>query len=77
MTAKEILHKIIANEKRYSVFGIGGDDRIYEDGAELPCSQNMVDDLYDHETGKSRLQWAAFFCPGPQNESRQGRPQAP
>lgn len=50
MTTQEILSAIEANEKQYAAFGIRGDSRLFSAGEELPCSQNMVDALYDHET---------------------------
>lgn len=54
MTAQEILTMIEKtkerNKKYYVAFGIRGDSREFSIGDELPCSQNMVDDLYDPET---------------------------
>lgn len=50
MTNQEILNAIKNNENKFSVFGIRGDSRIFSNGEELPCSQNMLDDLYDFET---------------------------
>lgn len=55
MTAAEIMEVITNNRKNYTVFGIRGDNRSFSIGDELPCSQNMVDDLYDHETGEYPL----------------------
>lgn len=50
MNAQEILSAIEANKRQYTAFGIRGDSRLFSVGEELPCSQNMLDDLYDHET---------------------------
>lgn len=55
MTAKEIMQVIIDNKRRYMVFGIRSDNHAYNSGDDLPCSRNMVDDLYDHETGEYPL----------------------
>lgn len=51
MTVNEIIRTIDENKGKFMVYGIRGDDRIFSVKDELPCSQNMVDDLYDHETG--------------------------
>lgn len=55
MTATEIMDAITENKRKYTVFGIRGDDRSFAASEDLPCSQNMVDDLYDHETGEYPL----------------------
>lgn len=51
MTAKEILKVIEESGKNYTMFGVRADNREFEIGDELPCSHNMIDDLYDEETG--------------------------
>lgn len=55
MTAAEIIKVIEENRNHYCVYGLRSDDRHFEPGQELPCSRNMIDDLYDCESGEYPL----------------------
>lgn len=55
MEINEIIHTIEENKGKYTVYGVRGDNRDFEAGDELPCSRNMIDDLYDHEAGEYPL----------------------